>query len=145
LIRGNPRFVEYFRAATPSGELSYLNIGSRPAKRNVQGGIESLRAIPWIFAWTQTRLLLPAWLGVGEALELAAQEGLGEELKTMYAEWPFFQSTVDLVEMVLSYALLSSLRFFFVASWHSLCVVSCVVSCRVPCRVVCVVCVVCRD
>lgn len=102
LIRGNPRFVEYFRAATPSGELSYLNIGSRPAKRNVQGGIESLRAIPWIFAWTQTRLLLPAWLGVGEALELAAQEGLGEELKTMYAEWPFFQSTVDLVEMVLS-------------------------------------------
>jgi phosphoenolpyruvate carboxylase len=102
LIRGNPRFVEYFRAATPSGELSYLNIGSRPAKRNLQGGIESLRAIPWIFAWTQTRLLLPAWFGVGEALEMAVKEGLGEELKQMYAEWPFFQSTVDLVEMVLS-------------------------------------------
>jgi len=102
LVRGNPRFVEYFRAATPSGELSYLNIGSRPSKRNMQGGIESLRAIPWIFAWTQTRLLLPAWFGVGDALDMAAREGLTEELKQMYAEWPFFQTTIDLVEMVLS-------------------------------------------
>jgi len=89
----------------------------------MQGGIESLRAIPWIFAWTQTRLLLPAWFGVGDALDMvrsvlcsllspschphcarekAAREGLTEELKQMYAEWPFFQTTIDLVEMVLS-------------------------------------------
>ena len=62
-------FVKYFRSATPELELGSLNIGSRPAKRNPTVGIESLRAIPWQFAWTQTRLNLPAWLGVGEGLE----------------------------------------------------------------------------
>lgn len=61
--------MKYFRSATPELELGSLNIGSRPAKRNPTGGIESLRAIPWQFAWTQTRLNLPAWLGVGEGLE----------------------------------------------------------------------------
>ena len=63
-------FIAYFRKATPELELGSLNIGSRPAKRNPKGGIESLRAIPWQFAWTQTRLHLPAWLGVGDALEV---------------------------------------------------------------------------
>lgn len=68
LVREEPRFVPYFRQATPELELGSLNIGSRPAKRNPKGGIESLRAIPWTFAWTQTRTHLSAWLGVGAGL-----------------------------------------------------------------------------
>ena len=64
-------FVDYFRAATPESELEDLTIGSRPARRREGGGVETLRAIPWVFAWTQTRLMLPSWLGVGEALDAA--------------------------------------------------------------------------
>ena len=70
LVRGEPRFVPYFRQATPELELGSLNIGSRPSKRNPKGGIESLRAIPWTFAWTQTRTHLSAWLGVGAGLNV---------------------------------------------------------------------------
>jgi len=66
--------------------------------------VESLRAIPWVFAWTQTRQLLPAWLGVGEALGAMVDQGRGGLLEEMYRDWPFFQSTVDLVEMVLAKA-----------------------------------------
>jgi phosphoenolpyruvate carboxylase len=68
LVREEPRFVPYFRQATPELELGSLNIGSRPAKRNPKGGVESLRAIPWQFAWAQTRTMLPAWSGVGAGL-----------------------------------------------------------------------------
>ncbi|KAK8452203.1 hypothetical protein SEVIR_5G072900v4 [Setaria viridis] len=96
----DPDFITYFQEATPQAELGFLNIGSRPAKRKPAGGISSLRAIPWVFAWTQTRLVLPAWLGVGTGLQGALDGGHGEELRAMYAEWPFFQSTVDLIEMV---------------------------------------------
>ena len=63
MVRDNPDFVSYFRAATPEQELGKLSLGSRPARRRSGGGIETLRAIPWIFAWTQIRLMLPAWLG----------------------------------------------------------------------------------
>ncbi len=101
-VQQDPRFVDYFRAATPEQELSKLHIGSRPAHRRKQGGIESLRAIPWVFAWTQTRLLLPAWLGIGEALRSALDDKLGTELRQMQREWPFFTTTLDLVEMVLA-------------------------------------------
>ena len=102
IVRGDERFVPYFRAATPELELSNLNIGSRPAKRKATGGVESLRAIPWIFAWTQTRLNLPTWLGVGEAInEVLASED-GETLRRMYKEWGTFRTTIDLVEMILS-------------------------------------------
>src|SRR5688500_14581304 len=72
VVYEHPDFVEYFRAATPEVELGAVPIGSRPARREQQGGVESLRAIPWVFAWTQTRLLLPSWLGAGEALLEAA-------------------------------------------------------------------------
>mmetsp|Transcript_30732 Transcript_30732/g.68934 ORF Transcript_30732/g.68934 Transcript_30732/m.68934 type:complete len:1031 (-) Transcript_30732:250-3342(-) len=91
-------FIRYFRTATPELELGSLNIGSRPAKRNPKGGIESLRAIPWQFAWTQTRLHLPAWLGVGEGLDSADAAMLQE----MYREWPFFREIIDLIGMTLS-------------------------------------------
>src|SRR5262249_46561131 len=71
VVYENPRFVEYFRTATPEPELRTISIGSRPARRAVGGGVESLRAIPWQFAWTQTRLLLASWLGTEAALESA--------------------------------------------------------------------------
>eukprot|EP00547_Thalassionema_nitzschioides_P006430 CAMPEP_0194200640 /NCGR_PEP_ID=MMETSP0156-20130528/1153_1 /TAXON_ID=33649 /ORGANISM="Thalassionema nitzschioides, Strain L26-B" /LENGTH=914 /DNA_ID=CAMNT_0038925657 /DNA_START=280 /DNA_END=3024 /DNA_ORIENTATION=+ len=102
IVREDERFVPYFRSATPELELSALNIGSRPAKRNASGGVESLRAIPWIFAWTQTRLNLPTWLGVGEAIREVLRSEDGNELRSMYNEWGSFRTTVDLVEMVLA-------------------------------------------
>jgi phosphoenolpyruvate carboxylase len=102
LVYDDPRFIPYFRAATPEAELEDLTIASRPARRRADLAVESLRAIPWVFAWTQTRLLLPSWLGVGEALEDAVEHGALDELRAMYREWPFFRSTLDLIEMVLA-------------------------------------------
>lgn len=97
----DPRFVKYFRRLTPVAELAKLNIGSRPSARKKTGGIETLRAIPWIFAWTQTRFLLPVWLGIGTAIKNAFESGQGDTLKEMYNSWTFFRVTLDLVEMVL--------------------------------------------
>jgi len=104
VVRDQPDFVPYFRAATPEPELGLLNVGSRPARRRSGGGVESLRAIPWIFAWTQTRLMLPTWLGVGAALGQTIDRGGLAELQEMYRSWPFFQSTIDLIQMVLAKA-----------------------------------------
>lgn len=70
VVRGDPRFIEFFQAATPVNELGRMNIGSRPAKRKAAGSIDDLRAIPWIFAWTQTRFHLPVWLGIGDAFQV---------------------------------------------------------------------------
>jgi phosphoenolpyruvate carboxylase len=103
VIADDPRFVPYFRQATPEAELARLNIGSRPARRGGgTGGLETLRAIPWVFAWTQTRSMLPAWLGVGEALESALQDGKGPLLAEMLERWPFFASTLAMIAMVLA-------------------------------------------
>jgi phosphoenolpyruvate carboxylase len=104
-VVGNELFMRYFEEATPQSELGNLNIGSRPARRK-QGvpDIASMRAIPWIFAWTQSRSVLPAWLGVGAALTQAINEGGLEVLRDMYDNWPFFKSTIDLIEMILSKA-----------------------------------------
>ena len=79
-----------------------MNIGSRPSKRKPSGGIESLRAIPWIFAWTQTRFHLPVWLGFGAAFKHILEKDIRNlhMLQEMYNEWPFFRVTIDLVEMV---------------------------------------------
>ena len=104
VVRHDARFVPYFRAATPEAVLGELNIGSRPARRRADAGVDSLRAIPWIFAWTQTRLMLPSWLGVGAALEEALRNGQHDQLHTMYENWPFMQSTLDLVGMVMAKA-----------------------------------------
>ncbi len=102
MVRDTPDFVRYFRAATPEQELGKLALGSRPARRKSGGGIESLRAIPWIFAWTQMRLMLPSWLGSDEALQKAVDAGAMDELRTMYHEWPFFRTYIDMLEMVIS-------------------------------------------
>ncbi|HDS1682608.1 TPA: phosphoenolpyruvate carboxylase [Pseudomonas putida] len=103
VVRENPDFVEYFRQSTPEQELGRLPLGSRPAKRRA-GGIESLRAIPWIFGWTQTRLMLPAWLGWETALSNALARGQGELLAQMRERWPFFRTRIDMLEMVLAKA-----------------------------------------
>ncbi len=99
-IRENENFVPYFRSATPELELGKLPLGSRPAKRRPNGGVESLRAIPWIFAWTQNRLMLPAWLGAGAALQNVVDEGEQAELETMCRDWPFFSTRLGMLEMV---------------------------------------------
>ncbi|KAI4357885.1 hypothetical protein L6164_001804 [Bauhinia variegata] len=104
VVYENPEFISYFNEATPQAELGCLNIGSRPTRRKSSIGIGHLRAIPWIFAWTQTRFVLPAWLGVGAGLKGACEKGHTEDLQAMYREWPFFQSTIDLIEMVLGKA-----------------------------------------
>ena len=100
IVQKHPDFVAYFRSLTPEQELSKLALGSRPAKRKAEGGVENLRAIPWVFAWTQVRLNLPVWLGIRQALEA----GLTQSpllLMEMLKEWPYFSSFVDLIEMVL--------------------------------------------
>ena len=98
----NEAFIRYFRAATPIAELDGLNIGSRPSRRRASGGLESLRAIPWVFAWTQMRMMTPSWLGVGEALQRAVDDAELPLLRDMYRGWPFFRSTLNLIEMVLA-------------------------------------------
>ena len=104
IVTDDPSFLDYFRASTPQAELEDVNIGSRPARREKGSGLDGLRAIPWQFAWTQTRLLLASWLGLEEALDRAFERGDGELLQTMYREWPHFRSAMDLFEMVLAKA-----------------------------------------
>ena len=104
VIRENPDFVPYFRSVTPEQELGKLALGSRPAKRKATGGVESLRAIPWIFAWTQIRLMLPAWLGSESALDEFIKSDRLKDLQDMTKQWPFFQTYIDMLEMVLSKA-----------------------------------------
>lgn len=99
-VRKDLQFVPYFRQATPEQELAALPLGSRPARRKSDGGIESLRAIPWIFAWMQNRLMLPAWLGDGEALQVALEDGKLEGLQDMVRKWPFFRTRLSMLEMV---------------------------------------------
>lgn len=103
LVFEDPDFLTYFTEATPLTELGELNIGSRPMKRKNRNRFEDLRAIPWVFAWTQSRQLLPAWYAAGTGLENFVSKG--EEnlklLQRMYEEWPFFRSTIDNLQMAL--------------------------------------------
>jgi phosphoenolpyruvate carboxylase len=113
-----PAFLDYFQTATPQAELGEVHIGSRPARRGLpagdgspeeagshrNAGVKSLRAIPWQFAWTQTRLLLGSWLGLEDAFAKALERGERDALREMYREWNFFRSAVDLFEMVLAKA-----------------------------------------
>ena len=100
VVREEPAFVPYFRSLTPEQELGKLLIGSRPPKRRATGGVETLRAIPWIFAWTQCRLMLPVWLGAGVALHNVIDSGDMPLLQKMMQEWPFFRSRIEMLEMV---------------------------------------------
>lgn len=103
-VRHNPDFVAYFRQATPEQELARLPLGSRPARRAGGGGVESLRAIPWIFAWSQNRLMLPAWLGAGAALRACLSAERGAVLRDMASRWPFFATRLSMLEMVFAKA-----------------------------------------
>jgi phosphoenolpyruvate carboxylase len=102
VVRENPDFVPYFRQVTPEQALGKLALGSRPARRKPGGGVESLRAIPWIFAWTQMRMMLPSWLGSDVALEEAFHNDRVPVLREMMQQWPFFKTYVDMLEMVLA-------------------------------------------
>ena len=97
-------FIKYFKTVTPHRALGKLSIGSRPSKRKNVDNIKSLRAIPWVFAWTQIRLMLPAWLGSAEALRYAYIKKFRKTLYDMERNWPFFNSMLDMLDMVISKA-----------------------------------------
>ena len=99
LVRA-PGFIDYWQQSTPIAELSQLNIGSRPASRHALQTVEDIRAIPWVFSWSQSRLMLPGWYGFGAAVE--GWKGNVEELREMYRSWPFFRSVLSNLDMVLA-------------------------------------------
>ena len=101
-INENSDFIRYFKTVTPHIALGKLSIGSRPSKRKNVDNIKSLRAIPWVFAWTQIRLMLPAWLGTAEALRYSSIKKYKKTLTDMEKNWPFFNSTMDILDMVIS-------------------------------------------
>jgi phosphoenolpyruvate carboxylase len=108
LVYQTPGFVDFFRGATPINELAGLNIGSRPASRKPSLAIEDLRAIPWVFSWSQARIALPGWYGFGSAVQAWLDENAAEKevrlgmLKSMAIDWPFFKTILGNMDMVLS-------------------------------------------
>jgi phosphoenolpyruvate carboxylase len=106
LVHDEPRFVEFFRAITPIGEITTLNVGSRPASRTGSNRIQDLRAIPWVFGWSQCRLMIPGWYGSGSAFDAlaAADPDALALLRRMHARWPFFRAVMDNMGMVLAKA-----------------------------------------
>ena len=103
-INQNSDFIKYFKTVTPHRALGKLLIGSRPSKEKNVDNIKSLRAIPWVFAWTQIRLMLPAWLGSAEALRYSYIKQFRNTLYDMERSWPFFNSMLDMLDMVISKA-----------------------------------------
>jgi len=99
-----PGFMSYFRAATPFSEIAGLNIGSRPASRRPSQKLEDLRAIPWVFSWSQSRAMIPGWYGFGAAVRewLGSRKGTAGELRAMHERWPFFRAMLSNLDMVLA-------------------------------------------
>ncbi len=97
-----PHFVEFFRRATPIAEVEQLPMGSRPSRRRGGSSLSDLRAIPWVFSWTQCRCLIPAWYGLGAAVEMLQQNESLDLLSSMYRDWPFFRATIDNAELALA-------------------------------------------
>ena len=105
LVYETPGFNRYFRESTPIGEIAELNLGSRPASRTQSDRIEDLRAIPWVFSWSQSRLIIPGWYGVGTAVRVYLERTRGDGwsvLRDMVQRWPFFQTMLSNMDMVLS-------------------------------------------
>ncbi len=102
LIYETPQFYDYFRKATPIDVIERMRIGSRPSARRSQSGIEDLRAIPWVFSWTQARFVLPGWYGIGSGLAKAAKQFGDAPFREMFAEWYFLRSLTADAEMVLA-------------------------------------------
>ncbi|MBO6941063.1 MAG: phosphoenolpyruvate carboxylase [Deltaproteobacteria bacterium] len=98
----DPRFLQYFRSATPIDVIERMAIGSRPSKRREQAGLNDLRAIPWVFAWNQSRHIMPGWFGVGSGLQAAIDQTSLEDVQRLATEWPFFDTLLADVEMVLA-------------------------------------------
>ncbi len=99
LVYGDPDFSAFFHAVTPVAEISRMQLGSRPASRTGSSRIEDFRAIPWVFAWTQARVVLPAWYGLGTALKAAREHAGTDLLREMEADWPFFRGLLSNAEM----------------------------------------------
>ncbi|MGI9628238.1 MAG: phosphoenolpyruvate carboxylase, partial [Longimicrobiales bacterium] len=102
LVYDDPNFHPFFRTATPIDVIERMAIGSRPASRRKQAGIQDLRAIPWVFAWTQTRSTLPGWYGLGSGLEAAVAQHGQDQVAEALTTWPFLSALIDDVEMVLA-------------------------------------------
>ncbi len=104
LVHETPGFVDYFKASTPVSEIGALNIGSRPTSRKPTTSISDLRAIPWVLAWSQSRVMLPGWYGTGSAFESWIGEGDGrmEVLRDLYRRWPFFRTVLSNMAQVLA-------------------------------------------
>ena len=102
LVFESPRFYEYFRLGTPIDLIERMRIGSRPSSRRAGSGVEDLRAIPWVFAWTQTRLMLPGWFGFGSGLAQAVSQFGLETVQDVAESWYFFRALMYDVEMVLA-------------------------------------------
>ena len=112
LVYDTPKFYDYFRKATPIDLIERMRIGSRPSSRRSQSGIEDLRAIPWVFAWTQSRCMLPGWYGIGTGLAKAAQRFEDAEFRNMFSEWYFMRALTADAEMVLAKADLEIARLY---------------------------------